>query len=131
LPFDIGFIWLAQMLERTWNKPLDPTRLTSAIGHMKLIGKWRILIEGNGEALAVAPWWRKGRDYLLDRLFGGEEIDPKALEYYHITVRSLGEDDEIITIPPEQRDPASFAPQYRERNIHDCCDQANLECEIE
>lgn len=68
---------------------------------MRLIGKWRIVVEGDSEAIQVAPWWRKGLDYLLLRLFRGEEVCPKALEYYHIKVRPLGEDDEIISVPPE------------------------------
>jgi hypothetical protein len=66
---------------------------------MRLTGKWRIVIEGDADALALAPWWRKGLDYLLRRLFCGEEIEPKALEYYHVKVRPLREDDEIISVP--------------------------------
>jgi hypothetical protein len=61
-------------------------------------GKWRILIEGDE---LVAPQWRHGFDYLVLRLFSGEEVAPSALEHYHVKVRPLADSDEIITVPPE------------------------------
>jgi len=64
-------------------------------------GKWRIVIEGDDHALGISPWWRKGFDYLICRLFTGEEVDPSALEHYQVTVRVLTERDELITVPPE------------------------------
>ena len=64
-------------------------------------GRWRILIEGDDKALDIPPWWRKGFDYLVCRLFKGEEVAPSALKHYHITVRPLGDQDEVITVPPE------------------------------
>ena len=55
--------------------------------------------------LALFPWKRRGLDYLLSRLFSGEEVAPGAIEHYNVTVRALGDKDEIITVP-EPNEPA-------------------------
>lgn len=63
------------------------------------MGKWRVLIEGDEEALGLCPWRRKGFDYLISRLFSGGEIAPGALEHYKVSARELGENDEVISVP--------------------------------
>ena len=62
-------------------------------------GKWRILIEGDETIFAIFPCNRGGLDYLLLRLFNGDEVADNALAHYNITVRFLGEDTEIISVP--------------------------------
>lgn len=68
---------------------------------MRLFGKWRILVEGDGDSLKALPLRTQGRDYLLNRLFAGEPIEEKGLEHYGIRVRELTENEEVITVPPD------------------------------
>lgn len=68
---------------------------------MRLIGKWRILVAGDERALGLFPWERKGLDYLLNRLFEGRDVAEDALEHYGVTVRRLGDGDEVISVPPD------------------------------
>lgn len=67
---------------------------------MKLTGNWRIVIEGGETPLQLFPWQRTGFDYLIGRLFQGEEVADSAFEHYDVTVRFLEEGDEIISVPP-------------------------------
>ena len=71
-------------------------------GCMRLFGKWRILVEGDERVLSVFPWQRKGFDYLLTRLFEGNDVAADAFEHYGVTVRHLAENDEIMTVPPPE-----------------------------
>ena len=69
--------------------------------NIRLTGKrWRVLVEGDERAVPLGPDERKGLDYLAARLLNGEDVAPEALEYYGITVRYLGDNVEIIEVPP-------------------------------
>ena len=68
---------------------------------IRIVSKnWRVLISGDERAIELPPWSRKGLDYLLCRLFSGEDVSIPALAHYGITVRQLGDDVEIIVVPP-------------------------------
>ena len=69
---------------------------------MRLIGKWRILIDGDERVTGIFPWQRDGLNYLLNRLFSGENVAVSELERYGMTVRSLDDNDEIISVPAER-----------------------------
>ena len=60
----------------------------------------RILVEGDERAVPRSANERKGLDYLAARLLNGEPVAPEALEHYGITVRYLGDNVEIIEVPP-------------------------------
>jgi hypothetical protein len=64
-------------------------------------GRWRILMQGDDRTFGLFPWNRRGLDYLLTRLFSGEEIAPGALDHYGIAVRPLDEEEEVILVPGE------------------------------
>jgi hypothetical protein len=64
-------------------------------------GRWRILMQGDGRTLGLFPWNRRGLDYLLTRLFSGEEVAPGALDHYGIALRPLAEDEDVIVVPGE------------------------------
>lgn len=66
---------------------------------IRLVGKWSILMEGDERIFALFPCHRAGLDYLMLRLFQGEEVALTALEHYNIAVRHLGDGDEVITVP--------------------------------
>ena len=68
---------------------------------IRLTGKrWRIVVEGDERAIPFGPDERKGLDYLAARLLAGEPVAPEALEHYGIRVRYLGDNVEIIEVPP-------------------------------
>ena len=68
---------------------------------IRIIGpRWRLLVEGDARAIELEPWNRKGLDYLLGRLFEGEPVALSALAHYGIRVRHLGDEVEIIVVPP-------------------------------
>ena len=100
-------------MERMGNKPLAPNRREALSGGMswnarkqprhniRLTGRrWRVLVEGDERAVSYGPDERKTIDYLAGRLLAGEDVAPEALEYYGITVRYLGDNVEIIEVPP-------------------------------
>lgn len=64
-------------------------------------GRWRILMQGDGRTFGLFPWNRRGLDYLLTRLFSGEEVAPGALDHYGIALRPLREDEDVIVVPGE------------------------------
>jgi hypothetical protein len=68
---------------------------------MKLIGKWRILMQGDCGHFRMMPWNRSGLDYLLGRLIAGEEVADEALDKFGITARPLADAEEVITVPPD------------------------------
>lgn len=64
-------------------------------------GRWRILMQGDERVFGLFAWNRRGLDYLLSRLLSGEAIAPGSLEHYGVTVRPLGDEEDLIIIPPE------------------------------
>ena len=96
-------------MERTQNKPLAPNRAGGVCGGMatpshriRLTGnRWRILIEGDNRCLALFPNRRNGFEYHIKRLFEGESVSLRELEYYGVQVRHLGDEVEIIEVPGE------------------------------
>lgn len=68
---------------------------------IRLVGtRWRLLVEGDERPLKLQPWRRPGLDYLITRLLAGGDVSLSALESYGIKVRHLGDEVEIIEVPP-------------------------------
>lgn len=77
------------------------TRLAGAAPKrgMQLRGRYRLLITGDTDKLGVG-YEHKVIGYLFQRLLT-REVAVMDLEHIGITVRLLGDNDEIITVPSE------------------------------